>query len=69
MKKARHEYLPPDSPERHAPQPEQVMNRPVPKLRPKKVSPIEPPSMDFAPFAKLDIIHRISGDREFAPVP
>ena len=45
------------------------MKRPVLKLRPKKVSAIEPPSMDFALFAKLDIIHRISGDREFAHVP
>lgn len=67
VKKAKFQDLP-DSPERNPPQPENIMQRPKPKFRPKKVSPTEPPSLDYGLFAEVDGVPHCVSDNQETPL-
>ena len=68
LKKAHHDYLP-ESPDRNPPQMMEIMGWPTIKLRPKKVSNQEPPSLSLANFINGDKLSHIPGELHPDPVP
>ena len=63
LKKAAHEYLP-ESPERTPPALDSILQVPQVKLKPKKTSAVEPPSISFGQFQDQDTVYMSPGEIE-----